>query len=213
MNNSTASDFELARRLATLVAKDYSRDLLRLLVMYKDISASEAAARLELHVKTAQDFLEGLHQAGIVDRREAAEKKRPYFRYSLLKHRLDISVDLDTLYDAGRHTSQRNWRLRERRDSGALFKEGRGDRISAVHVYEGSGRSRLERRISLTESQGRFLFHLPFPTEAAMSVMDICRRAGITADRLPEVLDLIETLRTHQVVEIEQGIDSKSDSG
>ncbi len=204
MNRQKTSDFESAQRLAALVAKEYARDFFRLLVMYRDISASEAAARLSLHVKTAQDFLEGLEAAGIVSKREAAEKKRPYFRFSLKEQKIHITIDLDSLYDSGHESERWNWRIRERRDSGALFKEGRDNRISAVHVYAGKGRSRVERRLSLTECQGRFLFHLPFPTEDFLSVSEIVTKAGVIQDCLPEIVDLIDFLHAHGVIVVEK---------
>ena len=52
----------------------------------------------------------------------------------------NISVDLDCLHDSEDESTRRDWRIRERKASGALFKEGRENRISAVHVYEGKGR-------------------------------------------------------------------------
>jgi len=204
MNGNKTSDFESAQRLAALLAKEYARDFFRLLVMYRDISASEAAARLSLHVKTAQDFLEGLEAAGIVSKHEAAEKKRPYFRFSLKERKVNVSVDLDSLYDSGHESERRNWRIRERRDSGALFKEGRDNRISAVNVYEGKGRSRVERRLSLTGCQGRFLFHLPFPTEDFLSVSEIATKAGVSQECLAEIVDLIDMLQAHGVIVVEK---------
>ncbi len=204
MNGQKTSDFESAQRLAALVAKEYARDFFRLLVMYRDISASEAAARLSLHVKTAQDFLEGLEASGIVSKREAAEMKRPYFRFALKERKINFSIDLDSLYDSEHEPERWNWRIRERRDSGALFKEGRDSRISAVHVYAGTGRSRVERRLSLTECQGRFLFHLPFPTEDSLTVEAIAAKAGIPRDCLLEIVDLIDLLQAHGVIVVEK---------
>lgn len=195
-------DFESAQHLAALVAKDYAREFLRLLVVYHDISASEAAARLGIHVKTAQDFLEGLEQAGVLSKHEAAEKKRPYFRYTLEEPLIRINIDLKALYDAGLESRDQRRRIRERKDSGALFKEGRGGRITAVHVYEGEGRARVERRLGLTETQGRFLYYLPFPTEDPQRVTGICRKAKIPTDSLPEILDLVRVLVKHGVLEI-----------
>ena len=62
---------------------------------------------------------------------------------------------------------------------------------------------RAQKCLSLTECQGRCLFHLPFPTQAPKSVDDICAESGIGADYLPEVLDLVETLISHGVTERE----------
>jgi len=52
--------FEEVSKIANFLARDYAADFLRLLVVYKTISASEAAPLLEIHIKTAQDFLDGL---------------------------------------------------------------------------------------------------------------------------------------------------------
>lgn len=200
-----AASFERGRKLAGFLAKDYAKDFLTLLVMYRDISASEAASRLNIHIKTAQDFLEGLEEAGILGRREAAEGKRPYFRYSLREKNIQISFDLGGLYDSRSQAAASSWKIKERKNSGALFKEGRGERISAVHVFEGSGRSREERRYSLTECQGRFLFNLPFPTEPPSRVADIMRKAGLEDDCLPEVIDLVGILLERKVIEKTEG--------
>ena len=51
-------EYEKAARLGALLAKDYAEDLFKLLVNYQNISASEAASRLSLHIRTAQDFLD-----------------------------------------------------------------------------------------------------------------------------------------------------------
>ncbi len=201
MKNKDITPFERSRRLAALVAKEYARDFLTLMVVYRDISASEAATRLGIHIKTAQDFLEGLEEAGVLAKREAAEGKRPYFRYSLKEKSIRITFDLEGLYDRQVHASGAAWIIRERKNSGALFKEGRGERISTVHVFEGSGRSREEQRYCLTECQGRFLFHLPFPTEAPSPVMDIMRNAGLDDDCLPEIIDLVDILSKKDVIE------------
>jgi len=87
-------DFRTAGKYAALLSKDYAEDLFALLVNYQAISASEVAARLNLHIKTAQDFLEGLEALGVVSKEEVLEKKRPYYRYILQQTRLVIDIDL-----------------------------------------------------------------------------------------------------------------------
>lgn len=201
MEKNESSSFEFQRRLASLLAKEYAENFLTLLVMYRDISASEAASRLDLHIKTAQDFLEGLAEAGILTKREAAEGKRPYFRYALKETAIHLTFHLETLYNPKLHSPAAGWKIKERKHSGALFKEGRSDTISSVHVFKGSGRSRHEKRYSLTERQGKFLFHLPFPTEEPLSVSDIMDRAGLEQHSLPEILDLVDILTSHGVIE------------
>lgn len=76
-------EFKQVQRMANLLSKPFAGDILKLLVNYQDISASEAATRLGLHIKTAQDFLEELAALDICEKKEVYEKKRPYYRYKL----------------------------------------------------------------------------------------------------------------------------------
>jgi transposase len=63
-------DFKRAATLGSYMSKDYAEDLFRLLVTYQDISASEAASRLNLHIKTVQDFLEAMASLDILSKTE-----------------------------------------------------------------------------------------------------------------------------------------------
>ncbi|MGB2697080.1 MAG: hypothetical protein WBD28_04375 [Candidatus Zixiibacteriota bacterium] len=195
-------DFKKASQLGSLISKDYAQDFLRLLVIYQDISASEAASRLDLHTKTAQDFLEGLSDQGILLKKEVFEKKRPYFRYSLKKKKLTLDIDFSTLYDPQDRQNKLKWRIRERKNSNAMFKtSGRGDHISAVHFFVGQGRSSQERTLNLTTNQGKFLFHLPFPTQPFKSVAQIVKKAEIDEAYVPEILDIVEVLDQYKIIE------------
>ena len=64
-------DFENAARLGACLSKDYAPEMFRLLVDYRSLSASEAASRLNLHVRTAQSFLEALESMGCRVQRKA----------------------------------------------------------------------------------------------------------------------------------------------
>ncbi len=92
-------DFKTVARISTLFSKSFAEEFLRLLVTYKSISASEAASRMNLHIKTAQDFLEELNALDIVDKEVVYERKRPYYRYTLKKKTINIVVDLTKLYN------------------------------------------------------------------------------------------------------------------
>ena len=76
-------NFKEAAKLGNYLAKDYAEDFFTLLVNYQNISASEAASRLGLHIRTAQDFLDAMVELDVLEKEEVYEKKRPYFRYSL----------------------------------------------------------------------------------------------------------------------------------
>ena len=208
MASEVDTDFKHAARLGGLLSKGYSEDLLRLLVNYKDISASEAASRLDLHIRTAQEFLDGLAELGILERAEVVEKKRPYFRYSLKVPRITIDIDLADLYKNRRPEGRLAREIRERPDSGARFSTARyHQHFGGVVIWRGEGRDRQERRISLTEAQGKFLYHLPFPTAAHLPIAEIMGKAGVAPSHANEVLDIVDLLETCGVVE------AREDSG
>jgi predicted transcriptional regulator len=195
-------DFKSAAALGASLAKDYAQDFFELLVNYQDISASEAASRLGLHVRTAQDYLEALAALGIVEQREVSEKKRPYFRYALKTRRITMDLDL-TQVRMRRSAGDLAKKIREKANSGARFSLGRsGDHISQVSYWTGEGRERAEHRISLTGPQGRFLFHMPFPNAEPLSIGDIMRKADVDEKLAPEILDMVDILIRHEAVEV-----------
>lgn len=195
-------DFKTASQLGSIISKDYAENFFKLLVIYQDISASEAASRLNLHISTAQDFLEGLNSQGIVSKKEAIEKKRPYFRYSLKKKSVTITIDFVSLYDKQDHQDRLKWPIREKKNSGAIFKTfSKADFISTVLFFTGRGRTRIERKISLTRNQGNFLHYLPFPTEPFLSVVNIIKKAKIEESSIPEILDIVDTLLEYKIIE------------
>ena len=195
-------DFKTAAQLSSFLSKDYAEDFFALLVNYQDISASEAASRLGLHIRTAQDFLEGLTQLDILHKKEVYEKKRPYFRYSLKTQRLSIELDLADLITE-RTPEDLSRRIREKANAGANFALARGgEYLNHVSLWIGEGRDRKERKILLTQPQGEFLYHLPFPNAKALSVADIMRKADIPEELAPEVLDIVALLEKYKVIEV-----------
>ena len=198
-------DFLTAAKYASLLSKDYAEDIFRLLVNYQAISASEVATRLNLHIKTAQDFLEALEQLDILTKEEVLEKKRPYYRYSLKQTRLVIDIDL---MQVKREPSPHSLALyiREKEAAGARFSVARNDDyITNVTIWTGKGREMEERKIKLTTPQGRFLYHLPFPKAEALSVEGIMQKAGIDEQLAPEILDLVQLLEKYNVIESLEG--------
>ena len=210
-------NFAEAAKLSNYLAKDYAEDFFALLVNYRNISASEAASRLGLHIRTAQDFLEGMTSLGILSQEEVYEKKRPYFRYTLLTDRIQMDLDLTQtqkeqtpedlerrIRETGvRALEQRDRNIRKKANAGANFSLARGgDLISHVALWTGSGRDRKERKISLTKPQGLFLYHLPFPNAEALTIQEIVSKAHVNEEVIPEILDIVDVLEKHEVIEV-----------
>jgi hypothetical protein len=199
--------FDKAAKLASLVSKEYAQEFFKLLVVYETISASEAASRLNLHIKTAQDFLNGLEEAGILSKQEVSENKRPYFRYTLIKRNFSIDVDLSKLVSIGNQQECLKWKIREKINSGAIFSTSfRPRTISSVSISEGKGRNKKERKINFTHAQGQFFFYLPFPTEEPIFLDSILKKADINLKHLSEVLDILVLLESYCIIEIDKGV-------
>lgn len=194
-------DFRTAAKYGSLLVKDYAEDIFALLVNYQAISATEVATRLNLHIKTAQDFLEALFQLEIVSKEEVLEKKRPYYRYALRQSRVVIDIDLMQVKQEPARNSL-SMRIRENENAGARFSVARNDYyITSVTIWSGNGRDREERKIKLTTPQGRFLYHLPFPKAEPLSVAEIMKKAEVEEALAPEVLDLVQMLEKQDVIE------------
>ncbi len=194
-------DFKTAARISTYISKDYAYPFFTLLVNYQNLSASEAASRLGLHIRTAQDFMEGLTELGLLSREEVYEKKRPYYRYTLETPRILIDVDLSSIA-IQRSQHDLDMKIREKTRSGANFSLSRnGKMISFVTLWSGGSRDRKEQKISLTDLQGTFLYHLPFPNAKPLTIMDIMIKAGLDTDLAPEILDIVKLLIEYEVIE------------
>jgi len=194
-------NFHTAAKYASLLSKDYAEDIFKLLVNYQAISASEVATRLDLHIKTAQDFLESLAQLDILSKEEILEKKRPYYRYALKQSRIVIDIDLMQVKREPAHNSL-SLLIREKENAGARFAVARSDDyITSVTIWTGEGRERTERKIKLTTPQGKFLYHLPFPKAVSLTISDIMQKAGIDETLAPEILDLVQLLEKYNVIE------------
>ena len=196
-------DLKTAAKLGSCLSKDYAESIFALLATYRNISSSEAASRIGMHIKTVQDFLEELHSLGIIDREEAYEGKRPYFRYSLRVKQISVNIDLSYLFPGDKEKGSRlGARIRETQNARVRFTTSRSnDYISSVVIWSGEGRSREERKINLSIPQGRFLFHLPFPTAEPESIEKIISRAGIESENTPEVLDIVDALGKLGIIE------------
>lgn len=198
-------DFKQAAILGSFISKDYAEDLFRLLSTYSSISASEAASRLDLHIKTVQDFLEAMYELDILEREEVYEKKRPYYRYKLKVTRISLDIELVPLKLSKDLDGRISMKIREKKNAGVRFTTSRDNQyISNITIWTGQGRQRTERKINLSIPQGRFLFHLPFPSAGFQSIRNIAQRAEVDPVNTSEILDVVDALIELGVIEKEE---------
>lgn len=195
--------FEEAARFGTYIAKSYSKDIFRLLNNYRDISASETASRLGMHIQTVQDFLEAMAGLGVLIKKEIIEGKRPYFRYTLTTQKITFEIDLQKELEISGEDYLEKSKIREKKNAGVRFSLARnGQYFSNVTIWVGKGRQRTEKKINLTTAQGKFLYNLPFPDGEHLTLEEIRVKAGIEQEQLPEIKDLIEDLIEYKVIEL-----------
>ncbi|MBN2281494.1 MAG: hypothetical protein JXQ65_13010 [Candidatus Marinimicrobia bacterium] len=194
-------NFTDIQKLSGLLAKSFAEDFLKLLVNYQTISASEAASRLNLHIKTVQDFLEGLCEVGYLSKEEIIDKKRPYFRYQLVKQAIEINFDINSLIDDRNELLE--MKIREQNNSNCLFNVSpKTNEIASITFFVGEGRAKKERKIQLTKNQSKFLFHLPFPTAVPKKVLSIIEENHIEKESTQEIFDLLLILKDNGVIEM-----------
>ena len=115
-----SNDFEKITLFSSYMSKNYASDIFRVLYTYQDVSASEAASRLGLHIKTVQEFLEAMYKSDIVSRKEVYEKKRPYFRYKLNSVKLKLEVDLSEMFHGDEDANCKEMKIREKANSATM---------------------------------------------------------------------------------------------
>ena len=197
-------DFKKAAILGSYISKDYAEPLFRLLATYKDISASEAASRLSMHIKTVQDFMEAMTSLDILQKTEATESKRPYFRYSLITRNIKMDIDLAPLFTDLKPNDKLAKRIRENKNAKVRFTVARNNQyISNIFIWIGEGRDRKEKKINLSIPQGKFLYHLPFPSAEFQNVSDIMKKASVENGHISEILDIVSVLLEYDVIESE----------
>jgi predicted transcriptional regulator len=195
-------DFKRAALLGSCLSKEYAEDLFRLLATYSSISASEAASRLNLHIRTVQDFMEAMYDLGFINREEVYEKKRPYNRYILKVKRIVMDLDLVPLFPQKDTHDFTNLKIREKKNAGIRFTTSRDNQyISNITIWTGQGRNRTERKINLSIPQGRFLFFLPFPSADPQQINEIMRKAEVDPANTSEILDIVDALIGFGVIE------------
>ncbi|MEA1875448.1 MAG: hypothetical protein U9N86_01165 [Bacteroidota bacterium] len=195
-------DFNSAAKFGSYISKDYAKDMFRLLGSYRNLSASEAASRLNLHIKTVQDFLEAMTSLDILSKEEVFEKKRPYYRYTLKKNNIRIDLELFSQESHIQPDSALLKMIRERKNANVRFTTSRSNNyLSSVVIWIGEGRGQNERKINLTTAQGKFLYNLPFPNADYLSIASIMKKAGVDEDYKSEIMDIVGLLLERGVLE------------
>ena len=193
------------RGLIEALAREYSIELLRELHARGWSSASELAREMGIHVATAMRKLAELESLGLLEKRTRADGD--VTEYHLPKPRVEIVLDFDT--DA-KVASRDAWRqaerlvVKERPNRKVLLEsDDQARRVRRILLLKVLRRRTEARTIELSEPEGRFLWALPYASEAGRSVAEVCRRAGIESPlQLSRILASVKELERLGILEV-----------
>ena len=199
------TDITSTRRLIDAFAREYSIELLQEIHARGWSSASELAREMGIHVATAMRKLAELESFGLLEKRLRAADG--VTEYRMAKARVEIILDFNADAEA---VSRDAWRQADR----ILVKERPNRKV----VVESDDRARRVRRIlflkvlrrrteartlELAEGEGAFLWHLPFASEPAKSVAEVCRRGGIDSPlQVSRILKFVAEMERMGVVDV-----------
>lgn len=196
---------EKSRKLASLIGKEHTGRILYILYKTPNKSASRIAKILNIHIATAQSYLEDLEKLDIVKSKIKKQGIKPYKEYFLTKTRISIDIDLNEL-DAEDQEEQeilRRTKIREKKDLKILYETNQEKSIiTRIHFYEDLGRKNIQYSLDLDEVEGKFTWFIPFPSADPQTILEIREKAGIYEFYQQKILNLIEKLEEFGLIEV-----------
>jgi len=199
------ADLEEAREVMTALAREYCIDLLRELHGTGWSTASEVARNLGIHVATAMRKLSELETLQLLEKRVRAGSD--LVEYRPVSARVEIVLDFEAEAKAAKRDARsvaESILVRERPNRKVVLEADERAEVVRRVVFVKTVRLRTTAQVmELTEAEGRFLWHLPFASEQAASVAEVCRRAKIENPiHVSKLLDFVKEMESRGVVEV-----------
>jgi len=199
------ANLEEAREVMTALAREYSVDLLRELHGAGWSTASEVARNLGIHVATAMRKLSELEALQLLEKR--VRTGSDLVEYRPVSARVEIVLDFDGEAKAAARDVRnvaKGILVRERPNQKVVLEADERSEVVRRIVFVKTVRLRTVAEVmELTETEGRFLWHLPFASQEAASVAEVCRRAKIENPiHVSKLLDFVKEMESRGVVEV-----------
>ena len=194
-----------ARGLIEALAREYSVEILQELHARGWSSASELAREMGIHIATAMRKLAELETLGLLEKR--SRLGADVMEYRLAIPRIEIVLDFEA--DA-KAASRDAWRQAERifvkehpDRKVVLESDDRARRVRRILFLKVLRRRTEARTLELAEAEGAFLWHIPFASEPARSVAELCRRGGIENPlQVSRILEFVTEMERMGVVDV-----------
>ncbi len=198
-------DTAAARDVIEALAREYSIELLRELHARGWSSASELAREMGIHVATAMRKLAELESLGLLEKRPRSAAD--VTEYRLARPRVEIVLDFDAEAKAA---SRDAWReaerilVREHPNRKVLLEsDDQARRVRRILFLTVLRRRTEAKALELAEAEGTFLWHLPFASEPARSVAEVCRKGGIeSALQVSRILAFVLEMERMGVIDV-----------
>ena len=196
--------------LLDILGKEHTLTILTHLYQEPHSTASEVAGVLGIHIATAQKYLEASEKAGILVSRDRPSKPRTAKEYSLVSPRISIEIDIEALAGAvegagGGTPDLGEIMVREKARSDVAYEwDDAGQRITAILFFRKGMRRRMERKVVLSQEEGRFLWNVPFQSESFRSVAEIMKNAGLEGSSF-RIMEMVRKFESLEIIIVAQG--------
>jgi DNA-binding HxlR family transcriptional regulator len=199
------SDLRPQRDLIAALGKEYALEILQELHELGWSTASELARDLGIHVATAMRKLAELDSLGLLERR--TRDATDTVEYFLKKPRLEIVLDFAAVTKAsakGALGRAERLMVREKPNRKVILESDEiAHRVRRVLFLKFLRRRTEARVLELSDLEGRFLGQLPYASETARSVAEVCQRAGIESPlHLSRILEFVGEMERLGIVEV-----------
>ena len=190
-------DLSLFRQRSSILGKQLSVEILGYLRSNPYSIASQVARRFDIHIATAAKYLTEMEKAKLVASRIRETGRKPAKEYYLLSDKITLEIDLSKISRNDPFSRLSTQRVRERRSENIAYEwDSERSLIKEIVILEqDKGRKRV-RKVPLDDVEGRFLWHLPLPSQDFKTASEIALQSGLSD---PKDLEKIERLLDHLV--------------
>ncbi|ODS35289.1 MAG: hypothetical protein A7316_04170 [Candidatus Altiarchaeales archaeon WOR_SM1_86-2] len=198
---------EQFRRAAFVLGKDHCMEVVETLYIREWSTATEIAEELKIHTATAVKYLSELHEIGIVEKRVREGKYKDAFEYRLIEAEINLTLNFEEIIEEeseGVIEKARSIRVKERvRDDVNYEWDDEKQKILKINIVGAGLRRGVRESIELSDTEGRFLWNMPYPSEDYISVEQICEKSGIKNPvEMKKILDLVRILKEKNIIEL-----------
>ncbi len=193
------------RRVAALLAREKTGEILARLRSRPYLAASELARLEDIHVATAQRYLQELLETDLVGVRRRTGANRPTQEYWLREPHIRIDIDLQGLPGLSEDELLGVAKRLGVRDAGntqiVYDTHPETGILQGILVLSDNPPRLVSRRLGVASSVGRFLSRLPGRQKSHISVWDVMQEAGLGVSDLAAVLASLDRFSTPLEVE------------